>query len=88
MPKASSNSATAAHTKTAPQAAPASYEVAMEELDQLVAQLESGALPLDALLSSYQRGAVLLQYCRERLLAVEDQIKVLDDGVLKTWKPQ
>ncbi|WP_395668180.1 exodeoxyribonuclease VII small subunit [Rhodoferax sp.] len=69
-------------------ALPASYEAAISELDQLVVRMESGGLPLDELLSGYQRGAVLLQFCQERLRTIEDQIKVLDDGVLKTWKPQ
>jgi len=42
-------------------------------------------LPLEQLHTQYQRGAELLKYCRERLEAVEDQIKVLDKGSLKTW---
>jgi exodeoxyribonuclease VII small subunit len=67
---------------------PATYEAALGELEQLVGQLESGTMPLDQLLSGYQRGAQLLQLCREKLQAVEDQIKVLDDGTLKAWKPQ
>ena len=50
----------------------------MQELEQLVARLEGGDLPLDQLLSGYQRGAGLLKYCREQLEAVESQIKVLD----------
>jgi exodeoxyribonuclease VII small subunit len=84
MPKASAtSSATASSAATAP---PASYELAMQELERLVASLESGELPLDQLLSGYQRGATLLQYCRTQLQAVEDQIKVLDDGALKPWK--
>ena len=65
---------------------PASYEAAIEELEQLVLRLESGQTPLDQLLAGYQRGAELLKYCRDRLEAVEDQIKVLDDGVLKPWE--
>ncbi len=69
-------------------AAPASYEAALQELEQLVARLESGELPLAQLLSQYQRGAQLLKFCRDRLTAVEDQIKVLDQGVLKTWTPE
>ena len=64
---------------------PASYEAALEELDQLVALIESGQLPLEQLLTGYQRGAELLQYCREKLQAVENQIKVLDEGTLKPW---
>jgi exodeoxyribonuclease VII small subunit len=65
--------------------AAASYEAALEELEQLVAQLDAGQLPLDQLLTRYQRGAELLAYCRARLDAVEDQIKVLEGGELKPW---
>ena len=66
-------------------AMPASYEAGLQELEQLVAELESGQLPLDQLLGSYRRGAALLAFCREKLQAVEDQIKVLDAGSLKAW---
>ena len=64
---------------------PASYEAALTELENLLVRLESGNMPLEQLLSAYQRGAELLKFCRDRLEAVEDQIKVLDQGVLKTW---
>jgi exodeoxyribonuclease VII small subunit len=64
---------------------PASYEAALEELDQLVGLIESGQLPLEQLLTGYQRGAELLQFCRDKLQAVENQIKVLDEGTLKPW---
>jgi exodeoxyribonuclease VII small subunit len=64
---------------------PDSYEAAMEELDQLVGLIESGKLPLEQLLTGYQRGAELLQFCREKLQAVENQVKVLDEGTLKPW---
>ena len=73
---------------TAPNAKePASYEQALAELDRLVQQMESGQLPLDELLDGYRRGAHLLAYCRARLQAVEDQVKVLEDGALKAWGP-
>ena len=62
-----------------------SYEAALEELEQLVAQLDAGQLPLDQLLSRYQRGAALLAFCRAKLDAVENQIQVLEGGELKTW---
>ena len=58
----------------------------MDELEGLVAQMEAGDLPLDQLFSLYERGAHLLQFCRDKLQAVEDQMKVLDGGVLKPWK--
>ncbi|MBS0301892.1 MAG: exodeoxyribonuclease VII small subunit [Proteobacteria bacterium] len=67
--------------KTPPAAdAPASYGDAVQQLEQLITRLESGQLPLEELLGQYQRGAELLHYCRERLQAVEDQVKVLDDS--------
>ncbi|QJW84058.1 exodeoxyribonuclease VII small subunit [Ramlibacter terrae] len=64
---------------------PASYEAAMEELERLTGQIESGQLPLEQLLAGYERGAELLKFCRDKLQAVEEQIKVLDAGVLKPW---
>jgi exodeoxyribonuclease VII small subunit len=67
---------------------PASYEAALEELEQLVQVIESGQLPLEQLLTGYQRGAELLAFCRGKLDAVEAQIQVLDEGTLKPWTPQ
>jgi len=87
MPKASARPVSAADAPVA-SALPATYEAAMTELEQLVGQLESGEMPLEQLLTGYQRGAQLLQHCRDKLQAVEDQIKVLDEGTLKAWKPQ
>ncbi len=64
---------------------PASYEVATAELEALVRQMESAQLPLDQLLSSYQRGAFLLQFCQSKLQALEQQISVIDNGQIKPW---
>ena len=88
MSKASTRTDRSAASDADPQqqAMPASYEAALDELNALVASMESGDLPLDQLLSSYQRGAALLQFCKDRLQAVEEQVKVLDDGVIKAWK--
>ena len=66
---------------------PANYEAALKELETLVADMEAGQLPLAQLLIGYQRGAELLAYCRAQLDAVEQQIKVLDNGSLKPWTP-
>ena len=83
MPKANSNQAPV----PAEQSMPSSYEEALQELEQLLAKLESGQLPLDQLIVSYQRGSELLAYCQAKLQQVEQQIKVLDDGLLKPWNP-
>jgi len=61
------------------------YEDALAELDRLVQAMESKQLPLEGLLDNYRRGARLLAFCRDRLQAVEDQVKVLEDGQLKDW---
>jgi exodeoxyribonuclease VII small subunit len=73
---------------TSAAATPASYEEALGELDRLVIAMEAGQLPLDHLLESYKRGAELLAFCRSRLEAVEQQVKVLEDGQLKPWPVQ
>ena len=72
-------------SKTAPPATPARFEDALSELERLVQAMEGGAMPLDDLLGSYRRGAELLAFCRDRLQAVEGQVKVLEDGQLKDW---
>lgn len=64
-------------------AEPASYEEALAELEQLVQAMEGAQLPLDRLLDSYRRGAQLLEFCRARLQAVEQQVKVFEQGQLK-----
>ena len=76
-----------AKTPPAPVAvtAPPTYEDALSELEGLVAAMEGGQLPLDKLLENYRRGAELLNFCRARLEAVEQQVKVLEDGQLKPW---
>lgn len=72
--------------RTAPEdSAPKSYEEALSELERLVQAMEDAQLPLDRLLDAYKRGAELLAYCRDRLQAVEEQVKVLEDGQLKPW---
>jgi exodeoxyribonuclease VII small subunit len=64
---------------------PVTYEAALAELESLVGQLESGQMPLDQLLTGYQRGAALLTFCRDKLKAVEDQIQVLEGGQPQPW---
>lgn len=76
--------APSAPAKTSP---PANYEAALAELEALVASMEGGQLRLEGLLEGYRRGTELLQFCRARLEAVEQQVKVLEDGNLNPWQP-
>ena len=64
----------------------ASFEQAMEELEELVAKMESGELPLEASLAAYQRGSELVKYCAAQLERVEKQIKVLEGDMLKPFE--
>ena len=66
-------------------AEPASFESAMAELEQLVANMESGELPLEASVAAYQRGSELVQYCAAQLERVEKQVKVLEGYMLKPF---
>jgi exodeoxyribonuclease VII small subunit len=68
-----------------PPRSPPATKQALAELDNWWQRMEGGQLPLDQLLDSYRRGADLLTYCRARLQAVEQQVKVLEDGQLKAW---
>jgi exodeoxyribonuclease VII small subunit len=68
-------------------AKPPTYEEALAELERLVQRMEDGHMPLDQMLDGYRRGAELLELCRSRLAAVEEQVKVLEDGQLKAWSP-
>lgn len=72
-------------TSVSTPALPVNYEAAVQELESLISGLESGQLPLDRLLTGYQRGAQLLAYCKSKLDAVETQIKVLEGTELKPW---
>ncbi len=64
--------------------APKSFEQAVAELEALVANMESGEMPLDASLASYQRGVELVKFAQEQLAAAEAKLKVLDGDMLKT----
>jgi exodeoxyribonuclease VII small subunit len=64
---------------------PISFEAAMAELTQLVAQMEAGELPLEASVTAYQRGAELVKYCAAQLDRVEGQVKVLEGQMLKPF---
>jgi exodeoxyribonuclease VII small subunit len=67
--------------------APASFEAALAELEDIVARMEGGQLPLKEALAAYQRGAVLLGYCQRELRDAQREVEVLEKGVLKPFEP-
>jgi exodeoxyribonuclease VII small subunit len=69
-----------------PSDAPVSFEAALAELEEIVARMEGGQLPLTESLAAYQRGATLLQYCQTTLKDAEMQVEVLEKGVLKAFE--
>lgn len=71
--------------KPTPADQPASFEEAMAELEQLVAQMEAGELPLEASVAAYKRGSELVKFCAGQLDKVESQVKVLEGEMLKPF---
>ncbi len=74
-----------AAASAAASAPPESFEQAMSELAQLVTQMESGQLPLEASVAAYARGSELVRYCAAQLEKVESQVKVLEGEMLKPF---
>ena len=64
---------------------PASFEVALAELEDIVARMEGGQLPLKDALAAYQRGAALLAFCQRELKEAQQQVEILEKGVLKAF---
>jgi exodeoxyribonuclease VII small subunit len=62
-----------------------SFETALAELEQVVADMEAGKLTLEDSLAAYKRGAELLSFCRSRLDDAQQQVRVLEEGVLKDF---
>jgi exodeoxyribonuclease VII small subunit len=66
-------------------APPVSFEAALAELETIVATMEAGDLTLEQSLSAYKRGASLLLYCQSALKDAQQQVKVLEAGVLQDF---
>ena len=64
---------------------PASFESALTELEKIVANMEAGQMPLEQSLAAYKRGAELLKFCQAALQDAQQQVKVLEDNVLKSF---
>ena len=65
-----------APAQTAQPAEP-TFEVALAELAELVARLESGGLGLSESIGAYERGVTLLRGLHDQLAAVEERVRTL-----------
>lgn len=54
-----------------------SFEISLGELEQIVAKLEDGDLPLETSLELFEKGIKLSRECRERLTKAERRIEIL-----------
>ena len=53
------------------------FEAALEELEQVVEQLESGDLSLEDSLAAFEKGVGLVKLCNEKLTEVEKRVELL-----------
>ena len=58
------------------------FEQALAELEQVVAKLERGDVPLDDSIALYERGALLRTHCQAKLAQAEEKVSkiTLGDG--------
>jgi exodeoxyribonuclease VII small subunit len=63
--------------KPAADAEPIDFERAMAELEQLVAKLEKGDLPLEESLAAFERGVALTRTCQASLRQAEQKVEML-----------
>jgi len=67
---------------------PQDFETALAELEALVATMESGSLALEQSLTAYTRGVALTRLCQQKLAQAEQQVKVLEAGMLRPFDGQ
>lgn len=53
------------------------FEEALQELEKVVEQLESGDLSLEDSLAAFEEGVRLVKYCNQKLTEVERRIELL-----------
>ena len=67
---------------------PKTFEEALAELEQILAEIEGGELGLEESLLKYERGNFLIHHCRGVLNTAEKQIELLsksaDGGLVST----
>jgi exodeoxyribonuclease VII small subunit len=78
-------------TKAKPAGTDLNFETAMDRLEKIVEQMESGQLPLEDLIVRYEEGMNLVKVCQERLASAEQKIEIVarNNGkpVVKDFEP-
>jgi len=64
---------------TDPASGVASFERALDELEQVVQKMEKGEQSLDESLAAYERGIALYRDCRQALERAEQRVRMLAD---------
>ena len=64
-------------SKSKPREAELNFEGAMDRLEKIVEQMESGKLPLEDLIVRYEEGMNLVKVCQERLAKAEQKIEII-----------
>jgi exodeoxyribonuclease VII small subunit len=64
-------------TKARAAATELNFETAMDRLEKIVEQMESGQLPLEDLIVRYEEGMNLVKVCQERLASAEQKIEII-----------
>lgn len=58
-------------------AGPEKFEVALEELEKIVNEMEAGDLALEKLIERYEEGMRLVKICGDKLAEAEQKIEIL-----------
>lgn len=53
------------------------FEKAMQQLEQIVADLEAGDIPLEKALQKFEEGMALSKYCAQRLDETKKKVSLL-----------
>jgi len=51
------------------------FEAALDEIEMIIEKIESGEIGLEASVAAYERGAALVQRCRELLGKAEQRVE-------------
>ena len=68
------------------------FEGAMDRLEEIVEQMESGKMMLEELIVRYEEGMKLVKICQERLASAEQRIEIITRNnagkpVVKEFEP-